>query len=100
MSTTKSQGVRVQIYDQYYQLRSESDDNYTRELAQSVDSTMRAIAEKTKTYDSLRLAVLAALHFADECERSRAHYEDLSKAVAEKSAKLGKAIDGLMKKAS
>ena len=100
MTTAKSQGVRVQIYDQYYQLRSESDDNYTRELAQSVDSTMRTIAEKTKTYDSLRLAVLAALHFADECERSRGRSETLSKAVAEKCARLGKALDGVVKKAS
>jgi cell division protein ZapA (FtsZ GTPase activity inhibitor) len=100
MTTIKTQGIRVQIYDQYYQLRSESEDSYTRELAQSVDSTMRAIAEKTKTYDSLRLAVLAALHFADECERNRQRHERLSQAVSEKSARLAKALDGAVKKAS
>jgi cell division protein ZapA (FtsZ GTPase activity inhibitor) len=98
MTTAKSQGIRVQIYDQFYQLRSESDDTYTRELAQSVDSTMRTIAEKTKTYDSLRLAVLAALHFADQCERNRERHERLSKAVAEKSVRLGKALDGVVRK--
>ena len=96
----KSQGIRVQIYDQYYQLRSESDDSYTRELAQSVDSTMRTIAEKTNTYDSLRLAVLAALHFADECSRVRQRHERLNESVAEKSQRLGKALDGALKKAS
>ena len=100
MTTAKSQGIRVQIYDQYYQLRSESDDTYTRELAQAVDSTMRTIAEKTKTYDSLRLAVLAALHFADQSERNRERHELLSKSVAEKSARLGKALDGVVRKAS
>ena len=57
----KSEGIRVQIYDQYYQLRSDSDEKYTRELAQSVDEVMRTIGEKTRSYDSLRLAVLAAL---------------------------------------
>jgi cell division protein ZapA len=100
MTIAKSQGIRVQIYDQYYQLRSESDDSYTRELAQSVDSTMRNIAEKTKTYDSLRLAVLAALHFADECEQSRRRYDRLSQAVLEKTARLAKTLDGSVKKAS
>jgi len=95
----KSQGIRVQIYDQYYQLRSESDDSYTRELAQAVDATMRAIAEKTKTYDSLRLAVLAALHFADECERQRQRHERLNRTVAEKSMAFAQALDGAAKKA-
>ena len=98
--TTKTQGIRVQIFDQYYQLKSESDDSYTRELAQAVDATMRTIAEKTKTYDSLRLAVLAALHFADECERIRRNHERLSELVAEKSVRLAKALDGAVKKAS
>ena len=95
----KSQGVRVQIYDQYYQLRSEADESYTRELAQSVDTTMRAIAEKTKTYDSLRLAVLAALHFADECERHRQRHERLNQRVAEKSLEFAQALDGAARKA-
>ncbi|OFV95398.1 MAG: hypothetical protein A3H94_01335 [Acidobacteria bacterium RIFCSPLOWO2_02_FULL_60_20] len=96
----KSQGIRVQIFDQYYQLRSEADDSYTRELAQSVDTTMRTIAEKTNTYDSLRLAVLAALHFADECARLRERHDRLNELVAEKSQQLGKALDGAVKKAS
>ena len=95
----KPEGIRVQIFDQYYQLRSDSAEKYTRELAQAVDSTMRTIADKTRTYDSLRLAVLAALHFADECERIRERHERLSAAVAEKSQALGKALDGALKKA-
>jgi cell division protein ZapA (FtsZ GTPase activity inhibitor) len=96
----KPQGIRVQIYDQYYQLRSESDDTYTRELAQSVDAAMRTIAEKTSTYDSLKLAVLAALHFADECERIKQNYDRLTEQVVEKSQQLGKALEGAVKKAS
>ena len=94
----KSEGIRVQIYDQYYQLRSESDDTYTRELAQSVDAAMRAIGEKTKTVDSLRLAVLAALHFADECERLRQRHSRLNQSVAEKSLRIAKALDGAVRK--
>jgi cell division protein ZapA (FtsZ GTPase activity inhibitor) len=95
----KAEGIRVQIFDQYYQLRSDSDEKYTRELAQSVDSVMRTIGETTKTYDSLRLAVLAALHFADECERLRTRHDELSERVAETSRGLGRALDSAMKKA-
>jgi len=88
-----SKAIRVEIYDRVYQLRSEAGESYTRQLAQSVDTAMRSIAEKTQTYDSLRLAVLAALHFADECERSRERYETLSTAVAEKSLAFRDALE-------
>lgn len=96
----KPQGIRVQIYDQYYQLRSESDDSYTRELAQTVDAAMRTIAEKTSTYDSLKLAVLAALHFADECERIKQRHDRLNELVTAKSQQFGQVLDGAVKKAS
>ena len=89
----------MQIYDQYYQLRSESDESYTRELAQAVDTTMRTIAEKTNTYDSLRLAVLAALHFADECQRARQRHDHLSAQVARTSQQISRALDGALRKA-
>jgi cell division protein ZapA (FtsZ GTPase activity inhibitor) len=95
----KPEGIRVQIYDQYYQLRSDSDEKYTRELAQSVDSVMRTIGEKTRTYDSLRLAVLAALHFADECERVRQQHEELSERVVQTSRDLSRTLDSALKKA-
>ena len=91
--TEPSKGIRVEIYDRVYQLRSETGESYTRRLAQSVDTVMRSIAEQTQTYDSLRLAVLAALHFADECERTKQRYETLSAAVSEKSAAFREALE-------
>lgn len=77
--------VRVTIYDRVYSLQSASGEEYARRLAQAVDATMRHIAEKTHTFDSINLAVLAALHFADECERLRERYEKLNGMVTEKS---------------
>ncbi len=95
----KPQGIRVEIFDQSYTLRSDSDEPYTRELARSVDATMRSIGEKTHTYDSLRLAVLAALHFADECERLRERHARLEAAVVEKTARCGEVLDAALRKA-
>ena len=60
-----SSGVRVEIFDQAYNLRG-SDPDYILRLAEYVDSKMRAVAEATNTIDTARLAVLAALNIADE----------------------------------
>ena len=57
--------VRVEIFDQAYNLRG-SDAEYILKLAEYVDGKMRAVADQTKTVDTARLAVLAALNIADE----------------------------------
>ena len=57
--------IRVEIYDQGYTLRGTDPDHIVK-LAEYVDLKMRAVAEKTSTVDSLRVAVLAALNIADE----------------------------------
>jgi cell division protein ZapA len=62
---TQSASVRVEIFDQAYNLRG-SDPEYILKLAEYVDSKMRAVAEATNTIDTVRLAVLAALNIADE----------------------------------
>src|SRR5258707_13816962 len=61
----KSRSVRVEIFDQAYNLRG-SDPEYILNLAEYVDAKMRAVAEATNTIDTVRLAVLAALNIADE----------------------------------
>lgn len=60
-----SGSVRVEIFDQGYNLRG-SDADYILKLAEYVDAKMRAVAEQTNTVDTARLAVLAALNIADE----------------------------------
>lgn len=58
--------VRVEIFDQAYNLRGVSNPEYILKLAEYVDSKMRAVAAATNTIDTVRLAVLAALNIADE----------------------------------
>ncbi|MGH9492743.1 MAG: cell division protein ZapA, partial [Terriglobales bacterium] len=65
MAKTSDDSVRVEIYDQTYNLRG-SDPQYIKKLADYVDGKMRTVAQQTSTVDSLRLAVLAALNIADE----------------------------------
>jgi len=65
VSNVDDTSVRVEIFDQAYNLRG-SDANYIMKLAEYVDAKMRAVAKQTQTVDTVRLAVLAALNIADE----------------------------------
>jgi cell division protein ZapA len=59
----------VSIYDQTYHLRGQNPD-HIRQLAELIDSKMRAVAAQGRTVDSLRVAVLAALNLADELSQT------------------------------
>jgi cell division protein ZapA len=58
--------MKIEIYDQVYNVNSGQSDEYLRELAAYLDSKMREVAEATHIADSLKVAVLAALNIADE----------------------------------
>ena len=77
MAKTSDESVRVEIYDQTYNLRG-SDPAYIKKLADYVDGKMRTVAEQTATVDSLRLAVLAALNIADEYHILKRKYDDVA----------------------
>jgi cell division protein ZapA len=74
--------VTVDIYDQTYHLRGQ-DPAYIANLAELVDSKMRAVAAGGTTVDSLRVAVLAALNIADELMRTQAKYRALNGSISQ-----------------
>jgi cell division protein ZapA len=94
-----SDGVRVEIYDQEYHMRGELDAEYIRRLAQFLDGKMRSIAERTRTVDSLRVAVLAALNIADEYHQLKAKYEAESQQVSQKVEEYQAVLDEVLKDA-
>jgi len=87
-------GIRVSIYDQVYVLKSDATDRaYMREVAGFVDEKMHAIASRAQIGDSFRVAVLAALHIADELFRLREDHERLQKRVQDKSLAYAALLD-------
>ena len=90
--------VRVEIYDQAYNLRG-TDPDYIFKLAEYVDGKMRAVAEQTSTIDSMRLAVLAALNIADEYFRCRAAENTAQGYWHQKAAELERLVDAALKTA-
>ena len=84
---TAAPPVRVEIYDQVYNLRG-VDAEYIMKLAEFVDGKMRTVGEQTSTIDSLRLAVLAALNIADEYHRLKDTHEAILNRLDQLSKKL------------
>lgn len=87
--------MRVEIYDQVYNLRGVDAEHITK-LAAFVDSKMRSVAEQTSTIDSLRLAVLAALNIADEYHLLKKKYDLLAGDYRQKAGKLAGALDEVL----
>jgi cell division protein ZapA len=66
VSQPGSKTVKIEIYDQSYNVNADGNEEYLKELAAYVDGKMRSVADATKMVDSLKVAVLAALNIADE----------------------------------
>jgi cell division protein ZapA len=93
--TGASGSVRVEIFDQVYNLRG-SDADYILKLAEYVDGKMRAVSEQTATVDSVRLAVLAALNIADEYHLLKRRLERSSPEAQQRASKLASALDEVL----
>ena len=87
--------VRVEIYDQSYNLRG-TDPEYIHKLAEYVDLKMRTVAQQTQTIDSLRLAVLAALNIADEYHVLKRKADAVSGDYLQKADDLSQALDEVL----
>ncbi len=91
--------IRVAIYDQEYFMRGDLNEEYIKKLAQYLDGKMRSIAERTRTVDTLRVAILAALNVADEYHQLKAQYEEVTQHMDQKVGEYTHALDEILKDA-
>lgn len=96
-TTTAAPTIRVEIYNQTYNIRSDGDSEYLIKLAEFVDSRMREISSGTLTVDSLKVAILAALHIADEFHRLKQTHEQADAQLAVRSTECAEMLDRLLK---
>jgi cell division protein ZapA len=85
--------VKIEIFDQSYNVQADGNEEYLTELAGYVDSKMREVAEATRMADSLKVAVLAALNIADEMFRTREKQAQLAGPVRERVEKCVAMVD-------
>ena len=93
MSKAKVKTIEVEIYDQKYTivLKTPLDEAEVRELAEDVDTRMREIAAGANTADSLKVAILTALHLAQD-------YRELKLKCEQKTDEWSRALDQVLKK--
>ena len=92
MSKAKPQTVVVEIYDQKYSilLKTPLSASEVRKLAAEIDERMRDIAAQANTPDSLKVAILTALHLAHE-------YKELQQRCDRKTEDLSRALEAVLK---
>jgi cell division protein ZapA (FtsZ GTPase activity inhibitor) len=89
----KPRTIEVEIYDQRYSivLKSDLSESEVRKLADDVDTRMRDIAAQANTPDSLKVAVLTALHLAQE-------FSDLLRNCEQKTGEWSRALEQVLRK--
>jgi len=87
-------GVNVEIMGQSLVVASDGGDDWARALASAVDERIQTIRAASRTVNSVNLAILAALNFADELERLRREHQELLRQLETLSERLLAAVDG------
>jgi len=100
LSSGKSQSIDVEIYDQKYSivLKSAIQASDVRRLAEEVDARMREIAAVASTADSLKIAVLTALHLAQDLHDLRNDYEQSDALIQKRTDKWTHVLEELLEK--
>jgi cell division protein ZapA len=88
-----SERVKIEIYGQTYHIEGELQPDYVEELAGYVDRKMREVARSTRTVDSVRVAVLAALAIADELHALRQSRDDGREKLRERAERCLKLVE-------
>ena len=84
----EKQLVRVVIFQQPYTLRASGDPGETEALAESVDSLMNQISNRSANAEPTRIAVLAALHLADRLAKLQKELAELQARAKEAATKI------------
>ncbi|MGB7208121.1 MAG: cell division protein ZapA [Pyrinomonadaceae bacterium] len=94
---SSEQSIKVEIYNQTYSIRSDGDNDYILHLADYVDGKMREISSGTLTVDSLKVAILAALHIADEYHQVKNMQAQLDAQLGSRSSECSEMLDRVLK---
>lgn len=86
-------GVNVEILGQSLTVSSDNGDEWAKALAATVDDRIKLIRANSRAVNSVSVAILAALKFADELERLRQDHQALIDQIEALNQRLSRTID-------
>jgi cell division protein ZapA len=75
----------VMIFGQKYTLRSDSDDGYTRQLAEFVDQKMTDLSARTKGVELSKLAIFTAVNIAHELIQLKKEFKETETVISRRT---------------
>ncbi len=92
--------IEIEIYGHKHKIRvkGEEDEKYIGRLTSYVDQRMREVAVKSKSAETLKIAVLAALNIADDYFICQRKLDQLNEAIGHMENEIGSLEDSLSKK--
>jgi cell division protein ZapA (FtsZ GTPase activity inhibitor) len=93
LSKVRPRTIEVEIYDQRYSIvvKTTLAESEVLRLVEDIDTRMREIAAGANTADSLKVAILTALHLAQD-------YHEFKLRCDEKTDELSRALDEVLKR--
>ncbi len=91
--------IDVEIFNRKYRIKVKGEENekYLSQLTSYVDQKMREVAEKSRSIDTTKIAVLAALNITDEFFLNRKKLARLSEVIEHLESKIGGLEDHLFR---
>lgn len=87
------ESVIVEIFGTEYTLKSDTNEEHVKQIAQIVDEKMKKLAENSTVKSPSKLAVLTALNIADELYQFRNKYNNIIESFNVKGRELSERID-------
>lgn len=87
------ESIQVKIFGTEYTLKSDTDIEYVKRVAQIVDEKMQKLAENSTIKSESKLAVLTALNVADELYQLKLQYKKVIENFNKHSKELSERID-------
>jgi cell division protein ZapA len=88
----RSKSTRVQIFGSEYHVRGDADPDYVKRVAEYVDARMHEIATTQSLVSSTKVAILTAIHIADELFQERRKNEQTMNDVAERALQISEVL--------
>jgi cell division protein ZapA len=85
--------VNVEIMGQNLVVASDADDHWVKAVAEAVDEKIKAIRASSRVVNSIDVAILAALNFADELERLKREHKEVLEHIQALSRRLSASIE-------